>query len=636
MTKVHIIGHRRKLDATLSTLQQMGVVHLIDVTKDTTLRLPPMSIDPPHVKELDDARFLKAKLDGYLRLLDQQPAEDPSVQMDTIALRHDVETVGSVIEDRVHHLDALRSEKDTLPRHLDSLRRLLPLIPRLPSLTTYDTVAIVIDARYEGALGDLNVQLTEMLGGNFAIISDQVDPTTLGAVVVFPRTSRAEVEKVLGGSHVERLRLPHRYETVPFEQAIADMESRLETIDNDIADTKAEIEDLIRPHADWVTASHELDLRCRRLAAIRSLGATPHTFVVSGWVPDGRIGELEASLRSTVGHDVLVEIAPLGRDEQPPVQLANAPLARPFQPLVRLLALPRYGTLDPTTLMSVVLPFFFGMMVGDVAYGSIITIAAAVIAHRSRARAPTVADFGRVFVLSGLWAVAWGFAYGEFLGDLGARWFGLRPLLLNREEALVPLLVFALAVGGAHVMLGLALGVWQARRGRDRHQMLEHLGNIVALIGLFGLAGVATGLLPHGFATPAIAAVVVGLVVLMVLGGPLGILLGPLELMGTIGNVLSYLRLAAIGLASVYLARVANELGAAAPLWLGIIVAALFHALNLALGTFSPTIQALRLHYVEFFQKFYAEGGDPYSPFGAEPSRPLRSEQLAGVTSGKE
>ena len=68
----------------------------------------------------------------------------------------------------------------------------------------------------------------------------------------------------------------------------------------------------------------------------------------------------------------------------------------------------------------------------------------------------------------------------------------------------------------------------------------------------------------------------------------------------------------------MFLARVANELGAAAPLALGLIIAALFHALNLALGTFSPTIQALRLHYVEFFDKFYEPGGEEFQPFGEE------------------
>ena len=85
-----------------------------------------------------------------------------------------------------------------------------------------------------------------------------------------------------------------------------------------------------------------------------------------------------------------------------------------------------------------------------------------------------------------------------------------------------------------------------------------------------------------------------------------------------VGNVLSYLRIAAIGLASVYLARVANELGFSGPIWIGLLVAALFHALNLVLGVFSPTIQALRLHYVEFFGKFYEGGGKAFRPFGSE------------------
>jgi V/A-type H+-transporting ATPase subunit I len=93
-------------------------------------------------------------------------------------------------------------------------------------------------------------------------------------------------------------------------------------------------------------------------------------------------------------------------------------------------------------------------------------------------------------------------------------------------------------------------------------------------------------------------------------------MMGPLELVGTLGNVLSYLRLAAVGLASAYLATVANELAVLAPIWIGVLIAAFFHALNLALAALSPMIQALRLHYVEFFSKFYEGGGHPFRPFG--------------------
>jgi V/A-type H+-transporting ATPase subunit I len=123
---------------------------------------------------------------------------------------------------------------------------------------------------------------------------------------------------------------------------------------------------------------------------------------------------------------------------------------------------------------------------------------------------------------------------------------------------------------------------------------------------------------------------IVGLAVMMSTGGLMGLIMGPLELLGTFGNVLSYLRIAAIGLASVYLARVANELGSTAPLLIGILIGTLFHALNLALGAFSPTIQALRLHYVEFFGKFYEEGGSEYQPFGGLAAVPLETEPIDG------
>lgn len=232
------------------------------------------------------------------------------------------------------------------------------------------------------------------------------------------------------------------------------------------------------------------------------------------------------------------------------------------------------------------------------------------------------ADLSKILVFSGAWSMVFGVVYGEYLGDLGNRLFGIEPLWIDRETAIEPLLLFALAVGGAHVMLGLVLGMWQAFEMKDRRKLGERAGMLIALIGLFAIAGAAAGALPENFMTPSIALVVVGMVVLIAAGGLMGLLMGPLDMMGTVGNVLSYLRIAAIGLASVYLARVANELGFAAPLWIGLIVAALFHALNLVLGVFSPTIQALRLHYVEFFGKFYEGGGKAFHPFGSDQPAP--------------
>ena len=124
------------------------------------------------------------------------------------------------------------------------------------------------------------------------------------------------------------------------------------------------------------------------------------------------------------------------------------------------------------------------------------------------------------------------------------------------------------------------------------------------------------------------AAIVVGLVLLMVAARSARPDHGPARPDRAVGNILSYLRIAAVGLASAHLARVANELGELGPIWIGIFVAAFFHALNLALASFSPMIQALRLHYVEFFGTFYVGGGRAFGPFGDGPAAETLNHQL--------
>jgi V/A-type H+-transporting ATPase subunit I len=111
-------------------------------------------------------------------------------------------------------------------------------------------------------------------------------------------------------------------------------------------------------------------------------------------------------------------------------------------------------------------------------------------------------------------------------------------------------------------------------------------------------------------------------------------LAGPVEVIGVLGNVLSYARLMAIGLASVMLAVVAARLGGLVEnVVVGALVATLVHGLNLALGVFDSTVQGLRLHYVEFFSKFVEPGGVPYAPFASalpESGRPTGSRPTKG------
>jgi V/A-type H+-transporting ATPase subunit I len=310
--------------------------------------------------------------------------------------------------------------------------------------------------------------------------------------------------------------------------------------------------------------------------------------------------------------------------------MRNRKLSRPFESLVRFLELPRAGSVDPTLLMAIVLPLMFGAMVGDVGYGALLLVLAVFAGRRLAPRTaatPEIASLVRVLLLGAAWSIVFGVLYGEVFGDLGTRIFGDWALWKERPSAaaLQPLLLFAVAIGAAHVLLGLGLGAWQAIRFREYRVMLDKLGAIVALAGLLVLAAWMLGGLPAGAVTPAVVLTAVGLVLVMSLHGALGVTTGALDLLGRIGNILSYLRIAAVGLASAHLANVANELGSVGPIWIGIFIALFFHALNLALAAFSPMIQSLRLQYVEFFGAFFVGGGRPFTPFGHNLTRQIQS-----------
>ncbi|WNV77809.1 V-type ATPase 116kDa subunit family protein [Geodermatophilus sp. DSM 44513] len=637
MTQLELLGHREQLDEVLRRLQQLRAVEVAgaDTPPAGGAPAPAPAGDPPAGGPGPELREVADLLARVERLLELAAPDDPTPQLPppgtpeppTSALAEIVRQQEDRTDGLLTRLEQLRAEGDALPRSAASLAALLPLVPELAELSDAEladlhltTIALVLDDPEGRVAGELRDQLTDALGDRFLLVTAAVDGGSVSCLLIVPSAAAADVEALLGRDRIARVTMPEAYAHRSLASTVTTMQARLAALPGELAQAEAAVREALAPAVPALRlARGVLAARAERRAAAAHADLGERTFALRAWTPRAHVTAVADALTGLDRPVVVAEVRARERVGTPPTLLRNSRLFRPFERLVGFLSWPGQGGLDPTGLMAVVLPLLFGIMVGDVGYG-VLLVAIGWWARRRWGRRSQVADdAGRILVAGGAWSVVFGALYGELFGDLGRYALGMPALWFYRggPDALTPLLLFVLGVGVAHVVLGLLLGLWTAVRERHGGHVAERLGTLLVLCGLFALAGVAVQALPGGAVPPAVAAVVVGIVLTSVVHGALGALLGPLEVIGAIGNVLSYLRLAAVGLASVYLAVVANELARQAPLLLGLVIAVFFHALNLALAAFSPMVQALRLHYVEFFGTFYEGGGRAFAPLGA-------------------
>ena len=620
MLPIEIIGLKSDLQIALKVLRRLGCIHIDELDETMQISARPLSLDRETLRAQEELSFLLARLEGILEVLG---GVEPPGQMELPEdyfeqTRQDVEALLPKVQALTSRREQLRSELSSLPRYEATLRKLLPIIPSSARAPGNVSVGVLVSRVHIGILDSIAKRILELTSGRADVIASDVDPSTRAMLVVFPKENIAEIETLLGREDVSRLRLPAELGEGPPDVVLETLRRRMVAIPQEIATIDEQLSSLSARWSGRLSARRDAFRDALEASSVLSrFGETDMTFVLVGWLPASSLSKVRSTLQEAIGETILVQELALTSElkKRAPVILKNPPPARPFESLVNLLSLPRYGHIDPTRLMALFLPIFFGMILGDLGYGLLLLGLSLVLMRRYSHG--VMHDVLIVLAMGAGWAMVFGVLYGEAFGTLGEH-FGMRALWFERASAeqVSGLLVMSLAVGAIHITLGLVLGVWEAFKDRSRSHLLERGGMLLGLIGLFMIVGVMVNFLPQDFMTPAISGMIIGIVLMGASLGWLGILMGPIEFIGLIGNILSYLRIAAIGLASVYLAKVANDMaGMVGNLVVGIILAVLIHALNLVLGAFSPTIHSLRLHYVEFFRKFYEGGGRKYEPF---------------------
>ena len=360
-------------------------------------------------------------------------------------------------------------------------------------------------------------------------------------------------------------------------------------------------------------------------------------------------------------------------DITPPIEFVNGKVTEPFELLVDLVGRPKYGTYDPSMLLMMTFPLFYGLILGDWGYGLVLCLLASYLGTKSFAKDPLAKNGITILRWMGIWCIIWGLIFAEgfgFVWDNTGQLGNSSPFasfydwtyanvhlphmiadLLNLGGLHMPFhratpggglqeyVVISVYIGIAHIFLGLVIGLATVFKAHGAAAAYFEKGSWLLILtgGSMQARNMVMGYNPLFEVQIWTIMIFVGLISLIIglaiyekFGWVGGIIMGPIETFGLLANTLSYLRIMGVGVAGVKIAEVsitmgwenigpALDSGDYIALILGVVMFVLIQLFAIALGILSPTIHAVRLHFVEWMGKFYDGSGRAFKPLGGRP-----------------
>lgn len=488
-------------------------------------------------------------------------------------------------------------------------------------------IGVVPTAAYEGLLAEVNSS-----GVDVALETVGQTKTEVYAVVIFLQEDEQEATPILSKHGFSLASLPLSSGTVADRlKQIEEEFSQISAQRQEIAEKSAQL----AVHRDNLMAVYDHISELLRQEQVReSFINTDHAFMIEGWVRKKDTKKLEEAL-SEKYDEVEVIFSEPSEDDEPPVDLEIKGPADPFQMVTKLYGTPNYREIDPTPLIAPFFAFFFGICLTDAGYGFLVALIAYFGARKLSGGGK---NLFKLLIFAGIATIV--------VGSLTGGWFGIKPDrlpgFLKRLQVLDPqgqgqmaFMGAIVAIGFIQVWFGFFVKMYIDIKERDwAGAFLDQLPWLLAMIFITVSAllyWVVEAPMPIILASVAIG-VLCCLVIVLFAGRESGNIVARLgtggfelytKLTGSVGDILSYLRLFALGLATGIIAGVVNTM--ASMMWggffgkviaIGILVGG--HIFNLVINALGGFIHTARLQFVEFFTKFYEGGGEEFRPFKKE------------------
>ncbi|MHC4662557.1 MAG: V-type ATP synthase subunit I [Planctomycetota bacterium] len=490
-------------------------------------------------------------------------------------------------------------------------------------------------------------------------------PTDRGLFALFvPADKREETDKLLheAGFNAER-QSEEKGDPIALvgecKENISRRVTKLGTLSTEIDEAKAK-------YSTFLFAAEEyLNIQLQKAEAPLRFTCTDRSFVIDFWVPtdsfsvvndklqkgtDGALHITELETKTEHGHHDEEEA------KEPPTAYDNPRGVRGFETLINMFTTPKHDEIDPTPVITFGFPIMFGFMIGDLAYGLIFMLIGLILAWKKNLDAG-IRTMGWYMIVGGFWAAIFGgVMFADVFGipfhsahpDSAKTWNSWEQILgttglwggyyhKTNGDHIKSMLTLTILFGCVYMLFGFFLGFLNeiAHGVRGVKHALVKIGFFLVLLG-FGVLVITFDATVIGFSDLAksiaegvpllgkmdtVLALLIPGVILILAGNPMEIL----EFVGPFANMVSFARLAAIGVAKGYLVGAFNDLGipmlgkGTGWLVLGVFILVAAHLMVLVLGFLSAFIQGLRLNYYEMFMKFVKGGGTSYTPFGWKP-----------------
>ncbi len=644
MLKIHLLASQDRRDELMEWMYGLNAVHILDLatrlaTDEETTEL--VRGFQPNLRgwhlELSRAEFLIDFMERYGHIRKGRfggliPDRVHVSEEEWATLLEDVD-LGRLYTE-AEELDVrskqLTTEASELEREVQRLEPWRELDVPLQDLTGGQRVAIALGSMLEKDWSDFSVRLEESCPHSRAVIVNRY-LRGVYLVILVAREEEPGFAALAQSFGFDQVVL--RGLTGYVVEEISRLGGKLEQVQLE--------KEAISEKAHALSASYSGVIACRdylvnalgKEEAKGSLAHTERIIALEGWVEEARRSELEGAAL-TLGDEVALSFSAPTEEDEPPTFLANRRLARPAEALVSLFGFPHRYETDPTPIMAPFFIFFFGLCIGDVGYGAVLALLSWLMLKKL-----DVGDNAKRFFRLFIWC---GFA-SILAGVLTRGYFGINAVHLpgwmkftgsfDTLNAPISIMVFCAALGLLHIWIGLFIEMWDNSQNNSWWDGFCEQGTTLILWG-------ALPFLVIGYAAKVGPVKSIGWYLLLT--GAAGIIFlsnksaktwagkffGGLfnlygSIGGTIGDVASYMRLFALGLATVLIAEVVNRMGVmmfqavpVAGILIMLIILAVGHTFNFAINLIGAFVHPLRLQYVEFFGKFYEDGGKPFRPLG--------------------